>query len=162
MPLPDLIAYYLAVNYPAALEPFIQAAGLAPPDLANPPEPDLRSVVEHYVSNQIASDIGAVTIHEKVVDGSWSDWSANEIVKLDLPQETRIEKVVRTIDGVSAANLLTVGVFDLPKRRFDLPTATQVTIHTALIPVTAYRTTLQSLSPQSTRLSSFWIMRPEK
>jgi len=126
MSLPDLIAYYLAVNYPSALEHFVQAAGISQPDLAHPPQPDLRSLVEDYVSNQIARDLSVMSVDERVMDGSWDKWTTSDIIKIELPKERKLEKVVSTIEGVSAANLLTVGVCNMPRREFDLFTATQV------------------------------------
>jgi hypothetical protein len=151
MTLPDLIAYYLAINYPTVLETFIQAAGIPQPDLNNPPQPDLRSVVEDYASNRAAQDIGAMSIEQKLYDGTWEGWSRNEIVKLDLPKETALRKVIRTIEGVSAANLLTVGVYDMPKRQFHLPTATQVVFHIPLTSVTRPHILAPSSHPRLTR-----------
>jgi hypothetical protein len=121
--LQPLIAYYLAVSYPSALPSFLQATGLPPPDLSNPPNPDLRTLAHDYLSSQLAKSVQAVTIDDKATDGSWDRWTGRDIAGLQLKPEVRLEKARRNVEGISAANLLAVIVARVPKRRFDTSTA---------------------------------------
>jgi len=44
-------------------------------------------------------------------------------MKVELPAEVKLGGVRRTLEGISAANLLTVGVQKVPKRIFDTSSA---------------------------------------
>ena len=118
MNLQDLIAHYLALRYPSVLEEFLRAAQVAPPDLGHPPNPDLRTLVEEYVSARTAEQLGKLQMEEA------SETSLQDLVKIEMPASVRLGGLRRTIEGVGASNLLTVGEAKLPRRRFDLATAT--------------------------------------
>jgi hypothetical protein len=115
--LPALIAHYLASNYPSVLEPFVQAARIPRPDPARPPKPDLRTLVEDYLSHRLVAELGHVAIDED------TEVKSKDIVKLDLAPGVRLGGLRRSIEGTTAANLLTVGVERLPHRRFDTSSA---------------------------------------
>jgi hypothetical protein len=125
MSLPQLVAHYLAANYPAALDSFLHASGQPTPDPAHPPRPDLRTLVEDYVSAHLAREIGDVAIQDDPLstDGSWRGWKSRDVIKLDLPKDVSLSRTTRSIQGITAANLLTVDVRYLPKRHFDLASA---------------------------------------
>jgi hypothetical protein len=125
MSLPVLVAHYLAANYPAALDSFLHASGQPAPDPSRPPHPDLRTLVEDYVSAHLAREIGDVAIHDEPIsaDGSWRGWKSKDVIKLDLAQDVSLSRTTRSIQGITAANLLTVDVRHLPKRHFDLALA---------------------------------------
>lgn len=116
-----LVAHYLAVNYPSVLPSFLEAAHVPEPDPSNPPRPDLQSLVTEYYAQQASIDLSAVKIDEGELsnDGSWKGWTAKQIMKIELPAEVKLGGVKRTLEGISAANLLTVGVRKVPKRVFD-------------------------------------------
>ncbi len=115
----SLIAHYLAASYPSALPSFLEATGLPRPDLANPPNPDLRTLAQDYLSSQLAEQVQAVHLEEKASDGSWRHWRSSDVAALELDKGVKLEKVVRSIDGISAANLLVTTVCRIPKRTFD-------------------------------------------
>lgn len=118
MSLPDLIAHYLATNYPSVLEPFVEAARIPYPDTSKPPNPDLRTLVQDYLSSQIVADLGDVALEDASME-----MTSRDVVKLELSPEVRLTGLKRSIEGISAANLLTVGVERLPWRQFDLASA---------------------------------------
>lgn len=120
--LKTLIAHYLASNYPSVLPAFIEAAQLPQPDPSHPPRPDLQSLVTEFYAQQASIELAATTLQEddKVYDGdSWKGWSAKDVMKIEMPQELRLGGVRRTLEGITAANLLTVGVVKVPRRNFD-------------------------------------------
>lgn len=117
MSLPTLIAHYLAVNHPTVLEPFVQAARIPYPDTARPPNPDLRTLVDDYLSKRLADELGEFSLAETdIITGK-------DIVKMELSPEVRLTGLKRSIEGISASNLLTVGVATLPRREFDTSSA---------------------------------------
>ena len=119
--LQSLIAHYLAVNYPSVLPVFLEAAHVPEPDRNNPPRPDLPSLVTEFYAIQASIDLSNVKIdeHEISHDGSWKGWTAKQIMKVELPAEVQLGGVRRTLEGITATNLLTVGVQQVPKRVFD-------------------------------------------
>lgn len=120
--LKTLIAHYLAANYPTVLPSFIEAAHLPEPDPSDPPRPDLQSLVTEYYAQQASIDLSSTTLgdDDKVYDGdSWKGWTAKEVMKIEMASEVRLGGVRRTLEGISAANLLTVGVVKVPRRTFD-------------------------------------------
>jgi len=120
-----LIAHYLASNYPSVLPYFLEATHASKPDLDNPPRPDLPSLVNEFFAIQASIDLSNVKIddHEISHDGSWKGWTPRQIMKVELPADMRLGGVRRTLEGISAANLLTVGVQKVPKRIFDTSSA---------------------------------------
>lgn len=134
--LQTLIAHYLSANYPSVLPAFIAAAQLPEPDPTHPPRPDLQSLVTEFYAHQASIDLAATTLddaHELTQDGSWRGWTARDVVKLGMPPEVKLNGVQRTIEGISAANLLTVDVVKVPKRVFDTSTAGQVSCSSHLL-----------------------------
>ncbi|KAK8853340.1 hypothetical protein IAR55_004044 [Kwoniella newhampshirensis] len=122
----NLIAHYLATNYPSVLEPFLQASHLPHPDPSQPPNPDLRTLVEDWASQQLVNNLDAVIIDEEMApvdDGSWRGWTIKDVLRLQLKEDVKLTGVQRSFEGISAANLLTVGVAKVPKREFDTSTA---------------------------------------
>jgi hypothetical protein len=120
--LQTLIAHYLAANYPHVLPAFLEAAHVPKPDPDNPPRPDLPSLVSEFFATQASIDLSNVTLdddHDKSHDGSWKGWTAKQVMKVELPADVKLHGVRRTFEGISAANLLTVGVKAVPKRVFD-------------------------------------------
>jgi WD40 repeat protein len=119
--LQTLIAHYLAVNYPNALPAFIEAAHVPEPDTANPPRPDLPSLVTEFYAIQASIDLSNIKLdeHEISHDGSWKGWTAKQVMKVELTADVKLGGVRRTLEGISAANLLTVGVQPVAKRVFD-------------------------------------------
>lgn len=121
--LQTLIAHYLSTSYPSALPSFLAATGLPQPDPSNPPQPDLRTVAQDYLSHQLAKELGSVKL-EKAYDGSWRGWTARDVVALKPEGKKRELKAnVRTVEGLSVGNLLGVQVGRVPKRWFDTATA---------------------------------------
>ena len=57
-------------------------------------------------------------------DGDWRGWKIVDMTKVLMPERVRMAGVRRTLEGISAANLLTVEVVKIPKREFDTATAT--------------------------------------
>ncbi|WVW86312.1 hypothetical protein I302_108354 [Kwoniella bestiolae CBS 10118] len=144
--LQTLIAHYLAQNYPSVLPSFLSASHTAPPDLAQPPEPDLRTLVEDYISEQLVKDLGDVDIDEDMepaMDGSWRGWTTKDIVKSSLPPEVTLQGVRRSIEGISAMNLLTVGEGKIPRRVFDTSTASYRASYTSSIITTSVDKTVR-------------------
>lgn len=127
MPQPDhiqvLIAHYLAASYPSALPSFLEATGIPPPDPARPPNPDLRTLAQDYLSSQLAKETQTVQLEDKATDGSWRHWKGRDVAALQLHESTQLRKVIRTVDGISAANLLTCCVARIPRRTFDTANA---------------------------------------
>lgn len=123
MQVESLIAHYLATSYPSALPPFLQATGLPQPDLSHPPNPDLRTLAQDYLSSQLADRVHGVALEQKAQDGSWRGWTARDVADLELEQGVKLDRVVRSIDGISADNLLVVVVDRIAKRTFDTSTA---------------------------------------
>lgn len=126
--IPNLIAHYIAIHYPAALDPFLQAAQIAAPDLSHPPNPDLRTVVEDWPSQQLATSLAMTTIDENntdvpASDGTWKGWKLKDMMKAGLREGVGLRSTDRGFYGVSAANLLTVGAFHVPRREFDTTSA---------------------------------------
>lgn len=122
-PIQALVAHYIATSYPTALQSFLIATGQPSPDLNNPPNPDLRTLAEQYESSRLADAIRVVKVDDKAQDGSWRNWTASDVASVPLAADIKLEKVVRSIDGVSAANLLATIVASVPERRFDTSTA---------------------------------------
>ncbi|WWC64744.1 uncharacterized protein I303_107355 [Kwoniella dejecticola CBS 10117] len=121
-----LIAHYLAQEYPSVLPSFLAASRIPPPDLTRPPVPDLRTLVEDYISQQLVKDLSDAHIEqdvEKADDGSWRGWTPTDIVKVPLAPEVKLSGIKRSLEGISAMNLLTVGVASVPKRVFDTTSA---------------------------------------
>lgn len=133
--LQTLIAHYLATSYPSALPSFLSATGEPFPDIAHPPDPDLRTLAQDYLSHQLAKQLENVVI-EKKQDGSWEGWSARDVMGVQAPRRVlrvgdggRGEGIGRgtesgrrkgsRIEGLSVGNLLGVQVGDIPKRWFD-------------------------------------------
>ncbi|KAK4689595.1 hypothetical protein P7C73_g497, partial [Tremellales sp. Uapishka_1] len=142
--LQTLIAHYLALHYPTVVEPFIQAAHLPRPDLTNPPTPDLRTVVSDHLSQELASRLGDVTMQEdRINNGDWRGWDVREMVKVEMGEQVRLSGLHRTLDGVSASNLLAVQVVDVAKRVFDLTTASYHSSVSKSIVVTSVDKTLK-------------------
>jgi hypothetical protein len=127
--LQSLVAHYLAVNYPSVLQTFLDAAQIPQPDLARPPDPDLRTLVEDYASHQLAKQLESVQVSNEIIpaqDGSWTGWKLKDMMELEMPEDVRLGGVIRSVEGISASNLLTVGVERIPKRTFDTTTASYV------------------------------------
>ncbi len=124
--LQNLVAHYLATNYPSVLELFLTAAQIPPPSLYSPPSPDLRTLVQDFQSHRVAEDLGAVAIQDEdtaTQDGSWRGWKLGDVMKVEMHRDERLVEVRRTLEGISASNLLTVGVERVPKREFDTGSA---------------------------------------
>lgn len=132
--LAELVAHYLQTTYPAVLPSFLAAANRSAPDPARPPVPDLRTVVQDYLSAQLAASIQALAVSKggnggedeperPATDGSWRGWRTSDVMKLGMPQEEGLSGVVRSVEGVSAGNLIAVSVGNVPSRRFDTATA---------------------------------------
>lgn len=126
--IPALIAHYLATHYPTALDPFLQAAQIAAPDFSHPPNPDLRTVVEDWSSQQLATSLAMATIDESDIDapardGTWKGWKLKDMMKAKLSAGVGLRSTDRGFHGVSAANLLTVAAVHVPSREFDTSSA---------------------------------------
>ncbi|WWD19769.1 hypothetical protein CI109_104233 [Kwoniella shandongensis] len=123
----SLIAHYLATNYPSVLEPFLQASHIPAPDPSQPPNPDLRTLVEDWASQQLVNNLDAVVIEDEemapVDDGSWRGWTTKDVMKLTLKEDVKLSGAKRSLEGISASNLLTVGQAKVPKREFVTSTA---------------------------------------
>jgi hypothetical protein len=79
-----------------------------------------------YLSQSLSSDLAGTSLEDRlepVRDGSWRNWTAKDVMGIRLDPGVGLMQVVRTVEGVSAANLLTVGVARVPKREFDASTA---------------------------------------
>lgn len=119
--LQTLIAHYLATSYPSALPSFLSATGEPEPDTAHPPQPDLRTLAEDYLSHQLAKQFEAVAL-EKAQDGSWTGWTAQDVVAIKSNARV-LQNGGRTMEGLSVSNLLGVQEGDVPVRWFDTATA---------------------------------------
>ncbi|ORY33390.1 WD40-repeat-containing domain protein [Naematelia encephala] len=124
MSLPNLIAHYLATNYPSVLDAFVQAAHIAPPDVTQPPNPDLRTLLSDWQSQQVTERLEAVTIDENAE--GWQKWKLRDFTKIAMSPEEKLLGAKRTLEGITAANLLTVQVQHVPKRVFDLASASYI------------------------------------
>ncbi|TXT04344.1 hypothetical protein VHUM_04111 [Vanrija humicola] len=113
-----LVAHYLAQHYPLVLPPFLGASGTPPPDLSNPPIPDLATVVADAASAALAQKLAATTLAAGIEGESLAD-----LVKAPLPPTATLGAVIRSVEDVSAANLLAVKVATLPRRTFDTASA---------------------------------------
>ena len=127
--LQTLVSHYLAANYPAVLEPFLHAAQISPPNTASPPSLDLRTLVQDYLSHRLAEEMRSVAMDDREAapelarDGSWWGWRLRDMMEVEMTREERLSGVTRTVEGISASNLLTVGVARVPKREFDTGSA---------------------------------------
>ena len=125
--LQHLVAHYLANNYPTVLQPFLDAVRISSPDLSNPPQPDLRTLVSDFMSHKLAEEMRSVALEDAEMtlanDGDWRGWRIEDMTKVQMPETVRLAGVRRTLEGISAANLLTVEVVTVPKREFDTATA---------------------------------------
>lgn len=100
----------------------------------NTPLPDLRSIIESYQSSQIASRLSSLhltqTNNNLVRDGlvlpEDPSKAKAKAMKAKIPESFRLKEVVKTIEGVSAVNLLGVWVERLASRRFDTSSARSV------------------------------------
>lgn len=119
--LQTLIAHYLATTYPSALPSFLSATGEPAPDTAHPPQPDLRTLAQDYLSHQLAKQFEAVAL-EKAQDGSWAGWTAKDVVAMKTEAKV-LKGGNRTVEGLSVGNLLGVQVRDVPVRWFDTASA---------------------------------------
>ncbi|WWC91850.1 uncharacterized protein L201_006797 [Kwoniella dendrophila CBS 6074] len=161
--LQNLVAHYLAANYPSVLSSFLSASQTPPPDLSQPPVPDLRTLVEDYVSEQITRNLQDVQIDhdmEKATDGSWKGWTPNDIVKISLPSEVKLQGVKRSIEGISAMNLLTVGTTQIPRRVFDTSIAAYRSSYTPSIITTSVDKSLRIIDYRTGEVDS--IIEPHK
>ncbi|OCF61437.1 hypothetical protein L486_01085 [Kwoniella mangroviensis CBS 10435] len=161
--LQTLIAYYLAQNYPSVLPSFLSASHTAPPDLTQPPKPDLKTLVEDYISEQLVKDLGHVEIDEDMepaTDGSWRGWSNKDIVKMSLAPEVTLQGVRRSIEGISAMNLLTVGAERVPRRLFDTTTASYRATYTPSIITTSVDKTVRIIDYNTGEVDR--ILEPHK
>lgn len=128
--LQTLIAHYLASNYPSVLPAFLSAAHLAEPGVAQPPRPDLQSLVTEFYAHQASIDLASTTLDdaERVYDGDWAGWTAKQVMRIEMRDDVKLGGVRRTLEGISATNLLTVGVVKVPRRTFDTTIAGWVVI----------------------------------
>jgi hypothetical protein len=136
--LQTLIAHYLATNYPAVLPTFLSAAQIATPDLSRPPNPDLRTLVTDYASHHLAQQVAHMALVEDQVmepskDGSWRGWTLKNMIELEMDEGVRLGGLKRSIEGISASNLITVGAERIPKRVFDTASASYVYLCKACI-----------------------------
>ncbi|OCF34194.1 hypothetical protein I316_04144 [Kwoniella heveanensis BCC8398] len=171
-PLQSLVAHYLSTNYPSVLPSFLEASHLPAPDPSNPPTPDLRTLVEDYLSSRLAEDLhnaslgqgdtemGADTDMGPANDGSWRGWTHKEMMKVTMDPRVKLEGVKRNIEGVSAMNLLTVGEAKLPKRVFDTSTASYVASYPSSIITTSVDKTLKIIDYHTGEVDR--ILEPHK
>ncbi|WRT70093.1 uncharacterized protein IL334_007087 [Kwoniella shivajii] len=161
--LKTLVAHYLAQNYPSVLPPFLSASHVPAPDLSQPPQPDLRMLVEDYLSTQIAKDLGEIQVDERMeqaMDGSWRGWTTKEMMKVPLPAQVSLSAVKRSIEGISAMNLLTVGEGRIPKRIFDTTSASYRVSYTPSIITTSVDKTLKIIDYKTGEVDR--ILEPHK
>ncbi|ORX39407.1 WD40-repeat-containing domain protein [Kockovaella imperatae] len=124
-----LIAQYLAHSYPSALPSFLEATHLEHLELngQDAPDTDLRTIVEdYYLSTKLPKQLDSVEIstHERDSLGQgWKGWTAKDIAGIKLDPDVKLGGVIRSIDGISAANLLTVMLARIPYREFDTASA---------------------------------------
>ncbi|WVF67245.1 hypothetical protein IAT40_001993 [Kwoniella sp. CBS 6097] len=165
-PLQRLVAHYLSTNYPSVLPSFLEASHLPSPDPSNPPNPDLRTLVEDYLSTQLVKDLNDANIDDGEVemeptnDGSWRGWTHKEMMKVTMDPGVKLEGVKRNIEGVSAMNLLTVGEAKVPKRVFDTATASYVASYPSSIITTSVDKTLKIIDYQTGEVDR--ILEPHK
>jgi len=89
--------------------------------------PDLRTIVESYQSTQIADRLASLQLVQDglVRDGLVED-PVKSAIKRKIPDGFSLNRVEKTIEGVSAVNLLGVWVDKLARRRFDTASARRV------------------------------------
>ncbi|WVQ74371.1 hypothetical protein IAR50_003971 [Cryptococcus sp. DSM 104548] len=117
--LQSLVAHYLASQYPSVLDPFLEASRMPRPDLEHPPSPDLRTVVEDWMAQQISDQLRISGISDGVDDKENLEW----FLGIDLPRGVALSPTDKNLDSISASSLLTVTVSHVPKRVFDTSTA---------------------------------------
>ena len=121
--LQTLIAQYLADNYPTALPSFLQATHIPAPDPSTRPEPDLRTLVEDYISSTLSSQLGDIELDTKrdrdEFGKGWKGWTAKDVMAHPASSITRLGQVRRSLESISAANLLAVRVEKVPYREFN-------------------------------------------
>ena len=124
--LQTLIAHYLAQNCPSALPSFLSATNLEHVDLSRPPDIDLRTIVEDYLSSTLSSHLEDVELEQAEKDDlghGWNGWTAKDVAGLKLDRMVKLGGVVRSLEGISATNLLTIKVARVPFRQFDTVSA---------------------------------------
>nr|XP_031861630.1 uncharacterized protein CI109_002860 [Kwoniella shandongensis]KAA5528702.1 hypothetical protein CI109_002860 [Kwoniella shandongensis] len=160
----SLIAHYLATNYPSVLEPFLQASHIPAPDPSQPPNPDLRTLVEDWASQQLVNNLDAVVIEDEemapVDDGSWRGWTTKDVMKLTLKEDVKLSGAKRSLEGISASNLLTVGQAKVPKREFVTSTASYQATYPSKIITTSVDKSLKIIDYQSGEVER--ILQPHR
>ncbi|WVO16717.1 hypothetical protein L204_104398 [Cryptococcus depauperatus] len=158
----NLIAHYLASSYPSVLEPFLRASKASLPDPARPPQPDLRTLVEDWLSEQLAQQMAVATIDENkelVRNGSWQGWKIKDMLRIKLKEN--VEFSVRSkIEGISAANLLSVTALHVPCREFDTSLAVYKASCPLSIVVTSVDKTLKIIDYNSREVDR--IIQPHR
>lgn len=114
-----LIAHYLAANYPAALPSFLSSTHTPPPDLSQPPIPDLQTLVSDGQSYELARQLGSSSLAQEG-DG----WSAplEKLAQVPLREGDGL-KPAREIPVLTTGNLLALAVGPIPEREFDTASA---------------------------------------
>lgn len=92
--------------------------GLPPPDLAVPPQPDLRTLYQDFKSGSLADAVEGLKVD--VTDGRLKP---KDLAAIQLDPGVKLDAVVRIIDGVSATNLLSALLTTIPTRSFDTASA---------------------------------------
>lgn len=110
-----LIAHYLATHAPPALHPFLAASETPPPDLSNPPNPDLLTLITDARAAQLASQLEST--HLAPVD------DLKALLSEPLPPTETLSRVDRALEHITDGNLTAVAVADLPHRSFNTGTA---------------------------------------
>lgn len=103
-----LIADYLAKHYPSVLPSFLSAAHIALP--LHPPQPDLETLIADIVSLEAVQPATTQT-----------ECTLQQLMMVQAA--ATLNQTHRTLEGISAANLLTVHVQPVPRRNFDTSTA---------------------------------------
>ncbi|GMK56777.1 hypothetical protein CspeluHIS016_0306170 [Cutaneotrichosporon spelunceum] len=114
-----LVAHYLAAHAPQALHPFLAASDTPAPDPANPPTPDLLTLITDARAAELAAQLQNTHLAPKE--------DTRALLAEHLPPTDTLSVVHRTIDYVSDNNLTAVAVADLPRRSFDTTTAEYAT-----------------------------------
>ncbi|CAK9780152.1 WD40 repeat-like protein [Cutaneotrichosporon oleaginosum] len=121
-----LIAHYLATHARPALHPFLAASDTPAPDLSNPPNPDLLTLVTDARAAQLASQLN--NIHIAPVD------DLKALLAEPLPSSDKLRSD-RAFEHITDGNLTAVAVADLPRRSFNTATAEYETRHARSIVV---------------------------
>lgn len=104
-------------QYHASLEAFLAETRTSAPLTGSAPTdvPSLRSLVEEHNADQMVRSLRALVVKENDI--------AEDVLKLELPEESVPKAAIRTLGSIHSGNVLTVRSHTVPRRAFNTSTA---------------------------------------